>query len=93
MNYQKQNVEQEGMEAAVSNRVQHPDYYNSHPSGIECIDVARHYDFNIGNVIKYIWRAGLKTEQGVNDKEKRIEDLEKAKFYLEDEINYLKNAK
>lgn len=93
MNYQKQNVEQGLMEVAANNRVQHPKYYNSHPSGIECIDVARYYGFNIGNVIKYIWRAGLKTEQGVSNKEKRIEDLEKAKFYLEDEINYLKNAK
>lgn len=40
--------------------VNHPIHYNQHPSGIECIDIVRHHDFNIGNVIKYIWRAGLK---------------------------------
>ena len=40
--------------------VNHPAHYNSHPSGIECIEIARHHNFNIGNSIKYLWRAGLK---------------------------------
>ena len=39
--------------------VNHPSHYNSHPSGIECIEIARHHNFNIGNTIKYLWRAGL----------------------------------
>ena len=64
--------------------VNNPPHYNDHPSGIECIDVVRWFNFNIGNVIKYLWRAGLK------DKDKIIEDLEKAKFYLQDEIDRLK---
>ena len=62
--------------------VNHPKHYNSHPSGVECIDIARHYDFNIGNAIKYLWRHGLKSEEGMDDTEKSIEDLKKAIWYL-----------
>lgn len=64
--------------------VNHPEHYNRHPSGVECIDIVRHMNFNLGNVIKYLWRAGLK--EGNAD----IQDLEKAKWYLEDEINRVK---
>lgn len=51
-------------------RVEHPSYYNAHPSGVECIDIVRHYNFNVGNVIKYLWRHGLKREEGMNNKAK-----------------------
>lgn len=71
-------------------RVNHPSYY-SHPSGVECIDIIKHYDFCIGNVIKYVWRAGLKKEQGLSDKQKEIEDLNKAIFYLNEKIKMLEN--
>jgi hypothetical protein len=57
--------------------VNHPQHYTSHPSGIECIEVTRHMGFNLGNAIKYIWRADLKNG---------VEDLEKAMWYLKDEI-------
>ena len=70
-------------------RVNHPDYYNRHPSGVECITIIRHYNFNVGNAIKYLWRQGLKTEEGMTDKEKQIEDLKKAMFYIADEIKRL----
>lgn len=40
--------------------VNHPKHYNSHPNGIECIDIIRHYVCDIANAIKYLWRAGLK---------------------------------
>lgn len=70
-------------------RVNHPDYYNRHPSGVECITIIRHHNFNIGSVIKYCWRNGLKTEEGMSDKAKQIEDLKKAIFYLNDEIRRL----
>lgn len=76
----------------MKDNVNHPDYYNSHPSGIECIDIARHYCFSIGSAIKYLWRAGLKKEQGKTDREKEIEDLEKAIWYIQDRINELKHA-
>ncbi len=70
-------------------RVNHPSYYQD-PSGVECITVTRHRDFNIGNAIKYLWRAGLKEEKGLSNKEKQIEDLQKAIFYINDEIKLLK---
>jgi len=60
--------------------VNHPKHYTSHPSGVECITVVRHMNFNLGNVIKYIWRAGHKDEAPT------IQDLEKAAWYLKDEI-------
>lgn len=58
--------------------VNHPVHYTSHPSGVECIQITRHMNFNCGNAMKYIWRCG--------DKGKPIEDLEKAIWYLNDEI-------
>ncbi len=66
--------------------VNHPEHYNADPSGVECIEVVRHRNFNIGNAIKYLWRAGLKTSGKISDREKEIEDLKKAKWYIEDEI-------
>jgi hypothetical protein len=62
----------------VHDQVNNPKHYTSHPSGIECLEITRHMGFNLGNVIKYIWRADLKG--------KNIEDLKKAAFYLQDEI-------
>ena len=69
-----------------SDSVNHPSHYNSHPSGIECIEIARHHNFNIGNSIKYLWRAGLKSEEGMEDTDKQIEDVNKAIWYIQDEI-------
>ena len=43
-------------------QVNHPMHYISDPSGVECIQITRHRNFNIGNAFKYIWRAGLKDE-------------------------------
>lgn len=57
--------------------VDHPKHYNQVP-GIECIDVVEHFNFNRGNAIKYIWRAG--------DKGDIIEDLQKALWYIHREI-------
>ena len=70
--------------------VEHPQHYNCHPSGIECIEIARHMDFNLGNVLKYIWRHGQKKRDNEGVLEKAIEDLEKAAWYLNDEIEMLK---
>lgn len=74
-------------------RVNHPSHYTwlKDKCGIEVIDITRHLDFNIGNVIKYTLRAGHKSEDGLSNADKQIEDLEKAIFYLKDEINLLKN--
>jgi hypothetical protein len=70
--------------------VNHPKHYNSHPNGIECIDIIRHYTCDIANAIKYLWRAGLKPEMGMEDAEKEIEDLKKALWYIEDYKEHLK---
>lgn len=69
-------------------RVEHPNYYKL-SNGIEVLDIVRDLPFNIGNVVKYVIRAGKKKEAGLSDKQKQIEDLEKAKFYLEDAIKQL----
>ena len=63
--------------------VNNPPHYLDQASGIECIDIVRHRNYNIGNAIKYLWRAGLKNE------DKHIEDLKKAIFYINDEIKRL----
>lgn len=75
----------------MEDNVNNPKHYNSHPSGIECIEITRHYCFSIGNAIKYLWRAGLKKEQGLDDRQKQIEDLKKAIWYIQDEIKRLEN--
>lgn len=69
----------------MHDQVNNPKHYTSHPSGIECLEITRHMGFNLGNVLKYIWRADLKG--------KDIEDLEKAAFYLLDEIELRKKTK
>lgn len=70
----------------ISGNVNHPSHYTSHPSGIECIDITKHHDFCIGNAIKYLWRQGLKQDADKSVKEKRIEDLKKAAWYINAEI-------
>lgn len=65
--------------------VEHPNYYAWIPE-IECVDVAEHFNFNLGCVIKYVWRAPLK------DFEARIVDLEKAAFYIQLEKERVERA-
>lgn len=72
-----------------NDQVNHPKHYTSDPSGIECIDITRHRNFNIGNAIKYLWRAGLKEDKDHKLVDKQIEDLNKAIWYLVDEIHRL----
>ena len=59
--------------------VNHPKHYTDHPSGIECIQITEHMNFNLGNAMKYIWRADAKYDA--------LEDLEKACWYLKREIS------
>jgi hypothetical protein len=60
----------------MSDSVKNPKHYTSHPSGIECIRVVEHMTFNLGNAVKYIWRAGLKSDDSVTDMRKAIQYLE-----------------
>ncbi len=62
----------------MTDNVNHPKHYTSHPSGVECIEVAEHFNFCIGNALKYLWRADLKGSE--------VEDLRKARWYIEREI-------
>lgn len=65
-----------------------PRHYTRRVPGVECIEVSQYFDFCLGNVIKYVWRAGLKGGPA-----KEIEDLRKAKFYLERRIAQLEAAR
>jgi hypothetical protein len=62
----------------MHDQVNKPKHYTSHPSGIDCIQITEHMSFNLGNAIKYIWRADLKNDA--------IEDLRKAEWYIRREI-------
>jgi hypothetical protein len=62
----------------MTDPINHPGHYTSHPSGIECIQITEHMGFNLGNAIKYIWRADLKNDA--------ISDLQKAAWYINREI-------
>lgn len=57
--------------------VNHPKHYTSHPSGVECITVTEHMNFNVGNAMKYLWRS---------DHKNGLEDLRKAAWYVNREI-------
>lgn len=65
--------------------VNHPSHYNSHPSGVECITITEHFNFNLGNAIKYIWRAGEKGDA--------LEDLQKAAWYINRECSRINRAR
>jgi len=63
----------------MTDQVNSPDHYTAHPSGVECIQITEHMNFNLGNAVKYIWRADLKG--------KTLQDLEKALWYITREIH------
>ena len=67
----------------MNDPVNHPKHYTEHPSGVECIEITEYMNFCVGNAIKYLWRAGLKGEQ--------IEDLRKARWYIDREIARILN--
>lgn len=56
----------------------HPNHYQGFTNGAQPIDIAEHVGFNLGNVIKYAARAGRK--------DNRLQDLNKAHYYLTREI-------
>lgn len=75
----------------MSDPVNHPSHYHSEywhskcGKTIECIDIVRHMDFDIGSVVKYCWRAGKKDDE--------VQDLEKAIWYLQDRVSELKRLR
>lgn len=74
----------------MTDNVNHPSHYNLSLSHcecgrrIECIDITRHMGFNIGNAIKYLWRFQHKNG---------LEDLKKARWYLDDQIKQMEIQK
>lgn len=66
--------------------VNHPAHYMAHPSGVECIQVTEHMNFCLGNAVKYLWRAGQK------DSAPQIEDLKKARWYIDREISRIEKS-
>lgn len=71
--------------APTTNSVDRPPHYTSHPSGVEAITVCEHMSFNVGNAVKYLWRAGLKGDALI--------DLKKSLWYVQREIERLGKAK
>ncbi len=67
--------------SAPHDPVNHPKHYTAHPSGVECIQITEHMTFNVGNAVKYLWRAGLK------DIAPQVQDLKKARWYIDREIS------
>ena len=61
-------------------RVNHPRWYTSHASGIECIDLIEHLPCNLANAVKYVWRCGLKQS------ETPLRDLRSALWYTQREL-------
>jgi hypothetical protein len=76
-------VDLDAPEEQEYDNVEYPKHYNSHPSGIACIDITEHMNFCIGNAIKYLFRHEYKGG---------VEDLKKAKWYIEREIDRLKRV-
>lgn len=70
----------------MTHPVHSPRHYTSHPSGVECIQITRHMNFNLGNAVKCLWRNGLK------DGQPAIQDLQKAIWYIQDEIDRMERA-
>lgn len=74
----------EACREAFGDPVNAPSHYRQHPSGVECITITRHMNFNLGNAIKYLWRSDYKGA--------KVEDLKKAVFYIQDEIKRLEKS-
>lgn len=62
----------------TTDNINNPKHYTSHPSGVECIQITEHMSFNLGNAIKYLWRA--------DEKGAPLDDLRKAAWYIQREI-------
>lgn len=84
--------DKEGKGQVKAEAVNHPSHYTALPAVcdqcgdiIECIEVVRWMDFDLGNAVKYIWRAGQKNDI--------LEDLEKARWYIDDKINQIKKER
>lgn len=60
-----------------------PQHYQGFSNGAQPVDIAEHLSFNLGNALKYLSRAGRKGDA--------VEDLSKARWYIDRELNRLEN--
>ena len=79
-------VESDVGEVIENDNIDHPGHYTAY-KGIEVIQLTEQLNFNRGNSVKYVARAGLK------DPNTEIEDLEKARWYIDREIKRLKDLR
>lgn len=81
------------LSAEKAEQVSHPSHYAwlKDLCGVEPLDICRHLDFNIGNAVRYLLRKD-KVDGNKTKTEKRIEDLRKAVFYIQDEIKLLEHG-
>lgn len=75
----KKTREEKVLQEFMYDNVDHPKHYKSSPSGVEVIQLTEHMNFCLGNAVKYIMRAGIKTPDAT-------EDLKKAVWYLQREL-------
>ena len=77
----------------MADNVNHPSHYTwlKEKCGIEVIDITRHLDFDTGNAVKYLLRAGHKEDTALTPLEKQIEDFKKAIWYIDDKIKMLED--
>lgn len=76
----------------MHDNVNHPEHYTwlKEKCGVEVIDITRHLDFDTGNAIKYLLRAGRKGDASMSEKQKELEDFQKSAWYINDKIEQLK---
>lgn len=76
----------------MTEKVDHPQHYGGKDNPYEAIKVIEAWNlgFNLGNTVKYISRAGKKVKSPEESRSKEIEDLEKAIWYLQREVENLK---
>jgi len=70
----------------MSDPVNSPSHYTNSPAGVELVDVICHLNYCRGNAIKYIFRAGFKHP------EKELEDLKKAQWCINKEIELVESG-
>ena len=70
----------------MTEQIDHPNHYNNHPSGVECIEIVEHMPYNIGNAVAYLWRYQDKHEDPTLD-------LKKAMWHIQREIEKIENAR
>lgn len=79
--------------AIKNDNVNHPAHYLGFSNGAEVIDIAENLNYNRGNIVKYASRAGRKTDAGLSDLDKEIEDIKKVGWYAKRELERLEKLK